>query len=99
MKLLKLAVIVALLSFSAAGQARQNQRPVVTGPAPRTADGKPDLSGLWRPQPFSIDISKALKPGSEISPTPWAAKLIAERMSKDDPEANCLPAGVPRVAP
>ncbi len=30
---------------------------------------------------------------------PWAAKVTAERMSKDDPEANCMPAGVPRVAP
>src|SRR6266481_2629301 len=25
--------------------------------------------------------------------------LMQERMSKDDPEANCLPSGVPRVAP
>src|SRR5438309_2619259 len=95
MELLKLAVIVSLVSLPAAGQGKVP----VTGPAPRTADGKPDLSGLWRPQPFSIDISKALKPGSEIAPKPWAAKLMQERLSKDDPEANCLPSGVPRVAP
>jgi hypothetical protein len=96
MGLLKLAVIASVVCLPAAGQGKV----AVTGPAPRTADGKPDLSGLWRPQPnFSVDISKALKPGSEISPKPWAAKLIQERMSKDDPEANCLPSGVPRVAP
>lgn len=70
------------------------------GPAPRTADGKPDLSGVWRPQPnFTSDISKGLAPGETIEPLPWAAKLAADHMSKDDPEANCLPSGVPRVAP
>ncbi len=30
---------------------------------------------------------------------PWAEKLAKERMSKDDPEALCLPTGVPRQAP
>jgi hypothetical protein len=95
MDLLRLAMIVSLVCLPAAGQGKG----AATGPVPRTADGKPDLSGLWRPQPFSVDISKALKPGSEIVPKPWAAKLIQERLSKDDPEANCLPSGVPRVAP
>ena len=93
------AAVLSLVSAPAAGQPRQAaSRP--SGPAPRTADGKPDLSGLWNPQrDFIIDLRKGLKPGSEISPLPWAAKVTAERMSKDDPEANCLPSGVPRVAP
>jgi hypothetical protein len=93
------AAVLSLASTPAAGQAAQTasrQR----GPAPRGADGKPDLSGLWSPQrDFIIDLRKGLKPGSEMSLLPWAAKVTAERMSKDDPEANCLPAGVPRVAP
>jgi len=72
----------------------------VTGPTPQAADGHPDLSGVWAPQPnFTFDITKALKPGSTIELLPWAAKVASERMSKDDPEANCLPTGVPRVAP
>ena len=89
------AAVLSLASMPAAGQAPQTaSRP--RGPAPRGADGKPDLSGLWSPQrDFIIDLRKGLKPGSEMSLLPWAAKVTAERMSKDDPEANCLPSGVP----
>ncbi len=31
--------------------------------------------------------------------TPAAEKIFKARQSKDDPEANCLPTGVPRIAP
>ena len=103
------AAVLSLASASAAGQAQPNassdgragnRTAALRGPAPRAADGKPDLSGLWSPQRnFINDLSKGLKPGSEMVLLPSAAKVTAERMSKDDPEANCLPAGVPRVAP
>ena len=99
---LRLIAACAGLAFAAIPVLAQNacRAPKITGPTPKAADGHPDLSGLWSPQPnFSFDISKALKPGSAIEPLPWAAKIAAERMSKDDPEANCLPTGVPRVAP
>ncbi len=77
-----------------------NQKARPAGPAPRASDGKPDLSGIWSPdRTFIYDISSSLKPGEELPLQPWAAKLAKERMSKDDPEANCLPAGVPRMAP
>lgn len=70
------------------------------GPAPRTADGHPDLSGLWGPERnFIYNIESALAPGETLPIQEWAAKLTAERMSKDDPEARCLPTGVPRQAP
>src|ERR1700733_3116848 len=69
-------------------------------PTPRTIDGKPDFTGIWTPdRTFIYDISSSLKPGEELPILPWAAKLAKDRMSKDDPEANCLPAGVPRMAP
>jgi hypothetical protein len=73
---------------------------VPKGPAPRTKDGKPDFSGVWSPdRTFIYDISSALKKGETLPIQPWAEKLAKERMSKDDPEANCLPTGVPRMAP
>jgi len=70
------------------------------GPAPRTRDGKPDLSGIWTPdRSFIYDISTSLAKGEQLPLQPWAAELTKKRMSRDDPEANCLPAGVPRQAP
>ena len=67
---------------------------------PRTADGKVDFSGIWNAdRKFIYDINQALKPGETLPLQPWALKVTLERKSKDDPEANCLPTGVPRVAP
>src|SRR3989442_8015742 len=66
----------------------------------RTAGGKVDFSGIWNAdRKFIYDINQALKPGDTLPLQPWALKVTLERKSKDDPEANCLPTGVPRVAP
>jgi hypothetical protein len=70
------------------------------GPTPRTADGKVDFSGVWSPEhTFIYDISVSLAKGETLPLQPWAADLTKKRMSHDDPEANCLPTGVPRQAP
>ena len=70
------------------------------GGTPRTADGKVDFSGIWdADRKFINDIHDAMKPGETLPLQPWALKVTMERMSKDDPEANCLPTGVPRQAP
>jgi hypothetical protein len=67
---------------------------------PRTADGKVDFSGIWEPdRKFIYDINDALKKGDTLPIQPWALKTTVERLSKDDPEALCLPTGVPRQAP
>ena len=64
----------------------------INRPTPRTADGKPDLNGCGVPiATFIYDISSALKKGETVPLQPWAEEVTKERMSKDDPEANCLP--------
>ena len=64
---------------------------VPSGPAPRTADGKPDLSGVWFPGP---DLEPEVP-----SFQPWAAAEAKKRGSRpgDDPRALCLPTGVARM--
>ena len=109
--LLSVATVLAILPLAAAQDLSDPTRPAgsadnknattaLKGKAPRLANGKPDLSGVWSPdRNFIYDISDALKPGEDLPLQPWAQKLARERMSKDDPEANCLPTGVPRTAP
>jgi hypothetical protein len=66
-----------------------------TGPAPRMPDGKVDLSGVWDPGFSFANLG-------QVPLQPWAEKIYKERrdtLSKDDPEARCLPAGVPRISP
>jgi hypothetical protein len=72
----------------------------LTAPTPRSADGKPDLSGLWRGNRNLInDISAATQPG-ELVLLPSAAALLKARIAnsqRDDPSASCIPGGVPRT--
>jgi hypothetical protein len=71
-----------------------------SGPTPRTADGRPDLSGAWEPNAFRQNVD-LVKTGVEVPFQPWAEKLYREHkdsLSKDDPEGYCLPPGVPRVS-
>ncbi|MFM2124873.1 MAG: hypothetical protein RL328_1324 [Acidobacteriota bacterium] len=69
-------------------------------PAPKLPDGTPDLAGLWTGFGSNAgDISKALKPGSEVVMLDWAEALFKTRQAKDDPQGNCLPSGIPRGNP
>jgi hypothetical protein len=69
------------------------------GPTPRLADGHPDLSGVWQGGGPVGDIAQGLAPGETIPLLPAAKAIMDKRQSKDDPEANCLPTGIPRIAP
>jgi hypothetical protein len=77
-------------------------KPNLSAPAPRLADGHPDLSGIWEAgsNKYVLNIASDLKPG-DVPFQPWAKTLVDERAdgshSGEDPFANCLPQGVPRV--
>src|SRR5678815_14306 len=82
----------------ARGQGQRQQAPATPAPpAARLPNGHPDLSGVWMGGGGVSE--RSLKPGDQILLTPDAKKLMDTRLSKDDPEANCLPTGVPRMNP
>ena len=72
--------------------------PRLSAPAPRAADGKPDLSGVWladravKPGRLNVEnmtfsrsfgnITSDLKPGEEVM-QPWAAALLKQRLQNN----------------
>jgi hypothetical protein len=69
------------------------------GPAPRLPDGKPDLSGPWEPNAIRENVNMKAT-GLEIPFSPQGEALYKSRLAnlgKEDPEARCLPPGVPRL--
>jgi hypothetical protein len=73
--------------------------PAPEGPTPHFPDGTVDLSGVWQGGGPVGDLEEGMPKGETIPLTPEARRLMASRRSADDPEANCLPTGVPRFAP
>lgn len=85
--------------------------PNLSAPAPRTADGKIDLSGVWEaangedvpggvensgaPR-YLLNVMRDFKDGAPFQP--WAAELFKQRQAnklRDNPRIRCLPTGVP----
>jgi hypothetical protein len=77
--------------------------PDMKAPAPRRPDGKPDLTGSWSPNDnrYGRDFASGMKP-EDIPFQPWARALFEQRKdgshSREDPDANCLPQGVPKIS-
>jgi len=75
--------------------------PDLMAPAPRRANGRPDLSGIWSAvRTYSRDLATQMESG-EVPYQAWARDLAAARadgsQSAFDPPAACLPQGVPRL--
>jgi hypothetical protein len=80
----------------------RNQAPAPTGPVVKLPDGSVDLSGVWLGgggNDADISNPRSLKPGDQVIMLPWAEEVVKNRLSKEDPEANCLPGGIPRGSP
>ena len=72
---------------------------VPPGPAPKLPNGHPDFSGVWQGGGPVGDLAQGMPKGQEVPLNAAGKTLMASRLSGDDPEANCLPTGVPRQAP
>src|ERR1700734_1035591 len=88
--------------------AEQDKVPkLVAGPAPHLPDGRPDFggNGAWYPG-FNGNLAETTWKGVksadkhvDVPFLPWTLKTYNQRVenrAKDDPEAKCLPVGVPR---
>jgi hypothetical protein len=67
----------------------------LAAPAPKTADGLPDLNGIWLASRAVFDLRQAVK---DIPLSPEGKAIFDQRQatqSKDDPSARCLPTGLP----
>jgi hypothetical protein len=116
-----LVVVTFVLAVPAAGQwlnyktpgipRLPDGKPNLSAPYPRTAGGRPDLSGVWAAEcaiydgggcftrSLFFDLAKDLR-AEDVEMTPWAAGIQKQRESRDhvdDPYGYCLPPGVPRI--
>ena len=70
-----------------------------SGPAPRLANGRIDFSGIWLGGGPIANIADGLPAGETLPLLPAARAILDARQSREDPQAHCLPSGVPRTAP
>jgi hypothetical protein len=95
-----------------AGFGKSTAKPLPPGgPAPRTPDGHPDLSGVWFPgkmgredltaeaDPARRQFDARVTPEEKPPFQPWAAEKVKKLSTLDAeilrPSVNCMPRGVP----
>jgi hypothetical protein len=103
---------VVLFAACEWASAQQIQRAGAAGAPPRTADGKPDLQGIWQARSRAaydlqdhaarqgMPAGKGVVEGAEIPYQPWAAAKKAENFAirkTADPLGKCYFPGVPRI--
>lgn len=101
-------VAALLIALAGTSSSAQDQSSASSSSIKRTADGKPNLAGVWQ----SGGVSLTGEPGSRpplpppaipppprepISYQPWAAEKNKQLNATDDPIAHCLLPGVPRI--
>ena len=72
----------------------------LSAPAPRLPDGKPDLSGIWNPPTgYLRNLAKDLKEDVPFQPGQRRCTMNVPpgKFWREEPDANCLPQGVPKV--
>ena len=72
-------------------------KPDLAAPAPKAADGHPNLSGVWSADTRPLQV---IAPEASIPFQPWARKLTEDRANgargNDDPASHCIP-GMPKL--
>ena len=104
-------VTITAIALTGALMAAPKRTPVPQ-PLPRTADGKPNLEGIWQASStaaadledhaarYSMLAGRSVVAGGEIPYQSWAAAKKAENFQnrqKADPLAQCYMPGVPRI--
>jgi hypothetical protein len=94
----RLSALAMAAALTVPAAAQQDYRPP-TGPAPRTASGKVDFSGVWQ-KPYVPDLTKEsqeFKGVADLPFTPWgAAEWKKYDAAEGDYTGACLPFGMTR---
>ncbi len=102
----RLAIILCVMAASLAAQWPDRAAPGLPrtpagkvdllAPAPRTADGKPNLSGVWAVKSYGGGLFYLGSNFKEQDMLPWAAALYKQRQAdfrRDTDGIHCLPPG------